>query len=101
MPKQSLNYDLYQIAADMLADFCEDMEIVPKGRSYGQDIYAPEDEDKLRRASLYLREMIGAAQALALTFSRQGLDQIDLHESFLERFSEMVSLSLEEDFRAN
>jgi hypothetical protein len=100
MPGSSLNYDLYQTAADMLADFCADMDISPRGRSYGQDVYAPEDEEKLRQASLYLREMIRAARALALALNRQGLDQIDLHESFLERLSEMVSLSLEENFSA-
>jgi sugar phosphate isomerase/epimerase len=91
------DYDLYQMAADMLDDFCVDLDIEPCAHSYGQPIFSPANEQRLSQASHYLREMIHAARALGQEILDLGLDQEELHDYFLDHLSEMVLLSLEQE----
>jgi hypothetical protein len=94
------DYDLYQMAADMLDDFCVDWDIDPCARSYGQAIFSPANEQRLRQASCYLREMIRAARALGQEMLHLDLDLEELHDYFLDRLGEMVLLSLEQEKQA-
>jgi hypothetical protein len=96
MLELSMDYDVQQMAADMLENFCADLGIEPCGRVYGRQTFSPVNEQRLRQASRYLREMISAARALAGNLSRLGLDQGELHDYFLDHLGEMVALSLEQ-----
>jgi hypothetical protein len=84
------------MAADMLADFCEDFAIEPKYHSYGLPVYSRLDERFIHDGAAFIHQMAAAAKTFARTIAHKNLDGVEFEESFLPRWKDMVIACLAE-----